>query len=120
MRLLANENFPREAVEALRAQGHDVIWMHSEAPGRPDAEVLARARAEDRILMTFDKDFGELAFRQGLPASGGVILFRMALPSPEGAARKIAEALAARPDWQGHFSIVEDGRVRMRPLPAGK
>jgi hypothetical protein len=49
MRFLANENFPRLAVEALQAQGHDVLWMRTAAPGERDPSVLARAQAEQRI-----------------------------------------------------------------------
>jgi predicted nuclease of predicted toxin-antitoxin system len=68
MLLLANENFPLDAVEALRTAGHDVLWIRTESPGIADTEVLARAVAERRVLITFDKDFGELAFRSKLPA----------------------------------------------------
>ena len=77
LRILADEDVPGEAVTALREQGHDVAWMVTAAPGSGDPEVLLRAQAEARVLMTFDKDFGELAFRYGLPASSGVILFRV-------------------------------------------
>jgi predicted nuclease of predicted toxin-antitoxin system len=58
MRFIANENFPGEAVAELRAVGHDVVWVRTEAPGSPDDDVLARAQQEGRILLTFDKDFG--------------------------------------------------------------
>lgn len=76
LRILANENLPGDAVEALRRDGHDVVWARTHAPGRSDEAMLAQAQAEGRIVITFDKDFGELAFRWGLPASSGVILFR--------------------------------------------
>jgi hypothetical protein len=72
MRILANENFPGDAVEALRERGYDMAWVRSDAPGSSDEEILARAQAENRIIVTFDKDFGELAFRSRLPASSGV------------------------------------------------
>jgi predicted nuclease of predicted toxin-antitoxin system len=65
MRILADENFPGDAVTALREQGHDVLWIRTDAPGISDHEVLTHAQAEARILITFDKDFGELAFRFG-------------------------------------------------------
>lgn len=116
MRILANENFPRQAVDALREAGHDVWWARTEDPGLQDADILARAGQEQRIVATFDKDFGELAFRQGLPVESGIVLFRLALPSPEYAARTIAAVLESRSDWRGNFSVVEEGRVRMRPL----
>jgi predicted nuclease of predicted toxin-antitoxin system len=117
MRFLANENFPGDAVAALAATGHDVLWIRIAAPGIKDEEVLAWAVRETRVLLTFDQDFGELAWRAGLPAACGIVLFRMPMP----AATKVGVALAARlderNDWPGHFSVVQPGRIRMRPLP---
>jgi predicted nuclease of predicted toxin-antitoxin system len=52
MRFLANENFPHEAVAALRRLGHDVGWVRTDAPGSTDRQVLERAVAEDRVLLT--------------------------------------------------------------------
>lgn len=117
MRILANENFPGDAITALREQGHDVAWVRSDAPGSSDAEVLARAQAEERILVTFDKDFGELAFRSRLPASSGVVLFRISTPSPSYVARIAVAALESQADWAGHFAVIEDDRIRITPLP---
>jgi predicted nuclease of predicted toxin-antitoxin system len=117
MRILANENFPGGAVSALRERGHDVAWVRSDAPGSSDVEVLERAQAEGRILVTFDKDFGELAFRSGLPASSGVVLFRISVPSPSHVARVAVAALESRTDWAGNFAVVEDNRIRITPLP---
>jgi predicted nuclease of predicted toxin-antitoxin system len=74
MRILANENFPGDAVTALQQRGHDVVWVRTDAPGSSDVEILARAQREERIVVTFDKDF-ELAFRSSPPAFGGIILF---------------------------------------------
>ena len=67
MRILANENFPLDAVVSLRAHGHGVCWVRSELPGVTDREVLRRATLEDRLIITFDKDFGELVFKSRLP-----------------------------------------------------
>jgi predicted nuclease of predicted toxin-antitoxin system len=117
MRILANENFPRDAVEALRGAGHDVAWVRTDAPGSSDTEVLVRAQAEGRLLVTFDKDFGELAFRSGLSSASGVILFRALAPSPTVLARLAVRALSSRTDWAGHFSVIENDRIRMTPLP---
>jgi predicted nuclease of predicted toxin-antitoxin system len=75
MRLLANENVPRAAVSTLAAAGHDIVWIRTVAPGATDAEVLALAAREQRILLTFDKDFGELARASGLPRNSGIVLF---------------------------------------------
>jgi len=67
MRFLANENFPGDAVTQLKAAGHDIVWVRTAAPGMKDEDVLAWAAREARIVLTFDKDFGELAWRAGLP-----------------------------------------------------
>ncbi len=117
MRILANENVAAQTVEALRQRGHEVAWIRTEAPGSTVREVLQRAAAEDRILVTFDKDFGELAFRGGLPAAAGVILFRVQAPEPSALTHSVIAALESRDDWAGQFSVVERERVRMTPLP---
>lgn len=96
MRFLANENFPGNAVTALRAAGSDVVWIGTEAPGSSDQAVLAWAARDERVLITFDKDFGELAKASGLPARCGVILLRVPMPRPD----KVGERLAIS-SWRG-------------------
>jgi predicted nuclease of predicted toxin-antitoxin system len=118
MRFLANENFPGDAVSALQARGHDVVWVRTSAPGSSDIEVLNYAQREDRILITFDKDFGELAFRSGLPSSSGIILFRIATRSAAYVAKVAIAALESRSNWAGAFSVINDDRIRMTPLPS--
>jgi uncharacterized protein DUF5615 len=116
MRFLANENFPGAAVSALKSAGHDVVWLTTAAPGTNDPEVLAWAARDARILLTFDKDFGELARASALPATCGVVLFRIPMPKPSDVGARLADLITARDDWAGHFSVVEPGRVRMRVL----
>jgi predicted nuclease of predicted toxin-antitoxin system len=118
MRLLANENLPGVAVNALRSRGHDVAWVRTDAPGSSDRDVLARAEGEGRLLITFDKDFGELAFTAQLPASAGIVLFRVPPTSPREVAHIAITALESRGDWAGHFSVAEESRIRMTPLPS--
>ncbi|OGO33878.1 MAG: hypothetical protein A2W35_01080 [Chloroflexi bacterium RBG_16_57_11] len=118
MRLLANENIPADVVTALQVQGYDVIWIHLVAPGSSDPNVLAIAQAENRILLTFDKDFGELAYRYGLPADCGIILLRTPVSSSEWLARLVVAALDSRDDWAGNFSVVEEQHIRMTPIPS--
>lgn len=116
MRLLANENFPLDAVEALRSAGHNVAWIREDSRGIPDDKVLLRAQEENRIVITFDKDFGELAFRSKLPSQSGVILFRITPKSSQYIAQVAVQALASQDNWAGHFSVIEDNRIRMTPL----
>jgi predicted nuclease of predicted toxin-antitoxin system len=118
MKLLANENFPGGAVKALRARGHDVVWIREDSPGISDPEVLARALREDRILLTFDKDFGELAFRARRPITSGIVLFRIRKPSASYIASIVVQLIDSAGPWAGLFSVVEDTRIRRRPLPA--
>ena len=113
MRLLANENIPLLVIDVLRERGHDVIWIRAESPGVSDRDVLVKAHAESRLLLTFDKDFGELAFRQGLPAQSGIILIRLTTIPPTEMAKLIADILDSRDDWAGHFSVIESHRIRM-------
>ncbi|MFP4190870.1 MAG: DUF5615 family PIN-like protein [Candidatus Hydrogenedentota bacterium] len=117
MRLLANENVPRAAIDALRSAGHDVLWARTDLAGYSDDAILARAQTEERVALTFDKDFGELAYRWGLPAVCGVILFRIGLASPAYVADRAVEVLEGRDDWLGQFAIVEESRIRLRSLP---
>src|SRR5207302_10430940 len=77
MRLCANENVPGDCVAVLRQRGHDVLWVREVARGSGDDAVLAKAQSEARVLITFDKDFGELVFRRGKAASHGIVLFRL-------------------------------------------
>lgn len=116
MRFLADENFPGAAVRAIRQMKHEVAWVLEDSPSALDPVVLQRAIAEDRILLTFDKDFGELARSFGLPPSSGIILFRLPMPSALMHGQSIAEIVCGRDDWAGFFSVVEPARIRMRPL----
>jgi Domain of unknown function (DUF5615) len=116
MRFLANENFPGMAVTALTASGHDVVWVRTVVPGMSDPGVLAWAARDGRILLTFDKDFGELARASALPSTCGVVLFRMPMPKPDDVGQRLANLVTSRSDWAGHFSVIEPGRIRMRPL----
>lgn len=118
MRFLADENFLGDAVLALQQQGYDVVWIRIDAPGSSDQQVLARAQVEQRIILTFDKDFGELAFRFGLLAKSGIILFRLPLLKPTSLISIVISVLATRSDWSGLFTVVESDRIRIRPLPS--
>jgi len=93
--------------------------VRADAPGSPDTAVLARAVAEQRLLLTSDKDFGDLAFHFGLPANCGVILLRLPSTSVASLAIQVATVLMSRTDWTGNFAVVEPHRIRMRPLPVG-
>ena len=116
MRFLADENFPRPALGALRKAGWDVFSIAEECPGVPDEDVAALCAGQQRILLTFDKDFGELVFHRGLPAGSGVVLFRITPDSPEEAADLALALVQSQPDLAGSFCVVTRDRIRVRPL----
>lgn len=117
LRILANENVPGPVIAMLRQRGHDVVAIVEEARGLADAEVLARAQRDQRTVVTFDKDFGGLAFAARMPANCGVILFRLSGTAPDVDNRRVVAALESRTDWNGKFAIVEDDRIRVREVP---
>jgi predicted nuclease of predicted toxin-antitoxin system len=116
MRFLVNENVPLDAITALREKTHDVLWIRTDAPGSSDEDILALGVAEERILITFDKDFGELAFHAHLPSKCGIILFRLQEKTSMQIAKIIVSAIESRSDWAGNFTVIEEHRIRMRPL----
>ncbi|MEZ4861185.1 MAG: DUF5615 family PIN-like protein [Caldilineaceae bacterium] len=118
MRILADENCPGDLVDALRSVGHDVVWIRDDARGSKDPAILARAQAETRLILTFDKDFGELAFRARLPAASGIILCRLHGLPPARIVAIVLAALDSRPDWAGYFTVIAEQRIRIIPLPA--
>jgi predicted nuclease of predicted toxin-antitoxin system len=116
MQILAHENVTATVIRELRQRGHDVLSVKESMRAESDHAILARAQAEKRLVVTHDKDFGELAFRFGLPAPCGVVLFRLSGADPASDNQRILDVLESRRDWPGQFSVVTDDRIRMRPL----
>jgi predicted nuclease of predicted toxin-antitoxin system len=117
MRFLVDENVARTVIDELRQRGHDVLSVKEAMRSESDDAILTRAQAEDRIVVTHDKDFGELAFRSQLPATCGVILVRLAGADPALDNARMLEALESRTDWAGHFSVISEDRIRVRRFP---
>jgi len=117
MQFLADENVPGPVVAALRDAGVDVTWIAESHPGADDEQVLTLAASNGRVLVTFDKDCGEMVFRRGRGASCGVILFRTRLRSPSHLCRFVRSVLSEPVQWNDAFSVAEPGRIRSVPLP---
>jgi predicted nuclease of predicted toxin-antitoxin system len=118
MRVLVDENMPWMVVVELRRAGHEVLSAMESMPAEPDEAILERARVESRLVITQDKDFGQLAFHARLPADCGIILFRLDGEDPESDRRRVLETLQCRQDWRGCFAVVTGDRTRIRPLPS--
>jgi predicted nuclease of predicted toxin-antitoxin system len=118
MQLLANENFPLVSVKLLRQAGYEVASITEDSPGIEDPEVLAVAVDEQRIILTFDRDYGELMYRFRLPAPKGVIYLRFRPHTPEEPAAILSNLFRTEElQIEGWFTIVERDRIRQRPLP---
>ena len=118
MLFLANENFPLPSIRLLRQAGYDVAAIMEDSAGASDTVVLARAASEQRIILTFDRDYGELLYRLRLPPPPGLAYFRLDPLSPIEPAEILLRLLAApNVALEGKFTVIERPTIRQRPLP---
>jgi predicted nuclease of predicted toxin-antitoxin system len=117
VRILADENLDGPIVEWLRANEFDVLWIAEQKPGVPDEDVIGEAKSTDRVLLTFDRDFGSLVFRSGHRAEGVVLLRLRAKSSEEILQLFIDWWPSIEPKARGNFIVVSNGRMRVRPMP---
>ena len=113
MKFLADENFPRPVLWLLRDAGNDVRSVAEECPGSSDEEVAELCDQDERVLLTFDKDFGDLYRLSPLAPPSGLILFRFRRPTSPDAQRRILDVLTSQSDWAGQFCVVGPDKVRV-------
>jgi predicted nuclease of predicted toxin-antitoxin system len=114
MRFLLDESADYPLAAYLRGLGHDVTAIAHDYPAAlADRQVLQLAQAENRILVTNDRDFGELVVRQRLPHAG-LILFRLGEESIATKVRWLAYVLANHQNELQHLIVVTDQKVRVR------
>lgn len=117
-RLLANENFPGPAIRKLRAAGIDVVAVVEAMPAASDKQVLEFARAESRWIVTFDRDYGELVFKDGLPPPPAILYLRQE-PYPAEVAADLVLAILSEPNLaEGFLVVLSERSVRRKPFPA--
>jgi predicted nuclease of predicted toxin-antitoxin system len=117
VKLLADESVDAPIVERLRLDGHEVVYVTEVSPGIEDDQVLNTANKNQSLLLTGDKDFGELVFRLGR-VSCGVILVRLSGLAPPRKARVVSEAIRAHGNEMANaFTVVTPGMVRIRHQP---
>lgn len=103
-------------VDRLRAGGHDVLYMAEAHAGAQDPAVLGLASDEERLLLTEDKDFGELVFRlrKSVP---GVVLLRLGTVAPPEKWVRLETALSQfGATLFGRYLVIDEKRFRFRPL----
>lgn len=120
MRFLVDECTGPAVARWLRAQQHDVFSVYEEARGVDDDEVIQRAFAENRILITNDKDFGEKVYREQLPHKG-VILLRLADERQAIKIDVLERLLSVYADRiAGQFVVVTETRIRFARINPDK
>ena len=117
MHFLADENLPAPVTAELRMRGHDVLAIAETLAGATDAEVLAKAVDEGRLLLSLDRDYGDLIFHHYHPAPLGVILFRLNGAHPQEDNIRILSVLEEPERWLNKFTTVTDSLTRSRSFP---
>lgn len=117
MRFLADESCDFAVVRALRAAGYDVLAVSEPAPGADDKRVMQLAIRGRRVILTEDKDFGQLVYADRR-ATAGVILIRFPASARSGVGHAVVELVETHGDQLGRqFIVVQPGRVRIAHAP---
>ena len=111
---MSKERLKMETKEALRNDGYDLLWIREYRRGITDEEIVRLSMSENRIILTFDKDFGELIYRVRMNTPG-VILAR--IPNNQICKDRILEFLKKHGDkLRGYFTVLTENRTRRRRL----
>jgi predicted nuclease of predicted toxin-antitoxin system len=116
LRILADENVHAGVVAGLRERGHEVEALAETAPGTADDAILVRADIGSWVLLTYDRDFGELIFNRGMPCPAGIVYSRLERPKSEALLKRL-DALIAAGVILGQFVVIGPDDERSRPLP---
>jgi len=117
MRFIADENVSGLVIERLRGRGFDVVSIGETRSAATDRDVLETANAEGCVLITEDRDFGELVIRQRLDVRG-MILLELDRLSNAAEADVVVEVASLHGDkLLGNLVVIEPSRIRVRPLP---
>lgn len=116
MKFLADENVEKPIVDMLREAGHDVLYISEFTQRSRDEQLLDQAKNESRILLTNDKDFGELVYLQG-KNNVGIILMRFVSEKSKVKTRFVAHLVNNFSDRLiGHFTVISETKIRFRNL----
>ncbi len=116
MRFFANENIPVASVKKLRQSGFDVISVLEECPGETDLKILKRAFSDRLIIITFDRDYGELIYKNKQLLPAGVIYLRFTPNYPEHTADMLQRFFETNIPIIDKFTVLETDKVRQRNL----
>ena len=111
-KLLADENIPKETVNLLKEQGVDVISVQDFSSGLSDRDILELANAKGRIVLTFDKDFGQIIFKEKYK-SQGLILLRFVPESPQQISKRNLQLLATKIRIEKNVVVIKEDNVKV-------
>lgn len=113
---LADENFPKASFEYLKGLGYDIKSILLDNASISDEEVIKISLKEDRIIVTFDSDFGELIFKTGYRPVG-VIFFRWKAFRPMDPGKYIKEIIEeGNIELKGNFTVIDENQIRQRKI----
>jgi len=116
MNFLADESIDKQIVDHLRQEGHQVWYVAEMEPGISDDAVLDLSNQKKTLLLTGDKDFGELVFRQGR-ATSGIVLIRLAGLSQTRKAEIVSSAISKHAKQIPEaFTVITSKSIRIRHL----
>ena len=114
LRLLVDVSLGLSLETRIRNSGHDAVFVRDLDPRLPDSAILDLAQREDRVVVTMDKDFGELVFRSQRPHRG-VLLLRLEEQSAKASVPILSEILDRHASkLQGSFAVYQNEQLRIR------
>ncbi len=117
MQFLADENFPLDSIQLLKEKGFVVRSVFDIYRGKPDPFLLKEAVAAEEIILTFDKDFGELVFKSLIKGCKGVVLFRIEKFLPEIPAQLLISIInEGNISLENNFTVINADKIRQRPI----
>ena len=116
MHFLADENFPHPSIHYLIKNSISIVVASHLFIGKPDTFLLANAVTQ-QIIITFDKDFGDLVFQSRLPAPQGIILFRLKQYLPDTPGKMLLNLIKNDYNFTGFFTVITEQKIRQTLLP---
>jgi len=117
MKFLANEIFPLSSIRILKEAGSDIIGVGIEFQGVSDEEVIGHATSENRTILTFDRDYGELIFQKGLRPNAGVIFLRWDSFHPDDPGKYLVELIRSKTiQFEKMLTVIGEKTIRQRRI----
>lgn len=116
MVFLANENFPSPSIQIIEGAGYEIISISEKHPGISDLEVVELAQKNGFIILTFDKDYGEILFKHAQQNPPSVVFFRFFGETPEAAGKTLVRLLKENILLENRFTVIEKENLRQRSI----